>query len=152
MNPISRGTLPQTGHVGLTPFLVFLPWTDKILHHLDTGNHYLLVFAGECSFQGLLGGAKWIFSIHSMNVPGSNLCFHLVKFSFFNFPLLVFKGNYHYWTDCFFPGDVFAKGGVGTHISPASARRSISEPRRDLAHARASVRAAGRRNARHRGT
>ena len=31
---------------------------DEILHHLDTmGNHCLLVFAGESSFQGSLGGA-----------------------------------------------------------------------------------------------
>ena len=33
-------------------------WMDKILHHFETmGNHCLLVFAGELSFQGLLGGA-----------------------------------------------------------------------------------------------
>ena len=29
-------------------------------------NHSLLVFTGESSFQGFLGGAKWISSIHSM--------------------------------------------------------------------------------------
>ena len=32
-------------------------WMDKILHHIETmGNHFLLVFTGEPSFQGLLGG------------------------------------------------------------------------------------------------
>ena len=32
--------------------------TDKILHHFDTmGSHYLLVFTGELSFQGLLAAS-----------------------------------------------------------------------------------------------
>ena len=39
---------------------------DEILHHFETmGHHYLLVFTGESSFQGFLGDAKWISSIHS---------------------------------------------------------------------------------------
>ena len=34
---------------------VFLLWMDEILHHLRTmGNHCLLVFTGESSFQGVL--------------------------------------------------------------------------------------------------
>ena len=42
-------------------------WMDKILHHLkNMGNHCLLVCTGESSFQGFLGGAKWISPIHSM--------------------------------------------------------------------------------------
>ena len=39
---------------------------DKILHHFETiGNHCLSVFTEESSFQGFLGGAKWISSTHS---------------------------------------------------------------------------------------
>ena len=35
-------------------------WTDAILHHFATmGNHCLLVFAGETSFQGVLAGAAF---------------------------------------------------------------------------------------------
>ena len=35
-----------------------LLWMDKILHHFETmGNLCLLVFTGEPSFQGFLGGA-----------------------------------------------------------------------------------------------
>ena len=38
--------------------MAFLLWMDEILHHLETmGNHCLLVFTGESSFQGFLGGA-----------------------------------------------------------------------------------------------
>ena len=41
---------------------------DEILHHLETmGDHGLLVFTGESSFQGFLDGAQWISSIHSTN-------------------------------------------------------------------------------------
>ena len=41
---------------------------DEILHHLETmGNHGWLVFTGKSSFQGFLGGAKWISSIHSIS-------------------------------------------------------------------------------------
>ena len=41
-------------------------WMDEILHHCKTvGNHCLLVFIGGSSFQGFLGGAKWVSSIHS---------------------------------------------------------------------------------------
>ena len=37
----------------------------EILHHCEImDSYYLLVFAGG-SFQGFLGGAKWILSIHS---------------------------------------------------------------------------------------
>ena len=44
-----------------------LLWMDEILHHFEImGNHCLLVFTGQSSFQGFLGGAKWISSIHSM--------------------------------------------------------------------------------------
>ena len=33
-------------------------WMDEILHHLEAmGNHCWLVFTGEPSFQGFLGGA-----------------------------------------------------------------------------------------------
>ena len=40
---------------------------DRILHHLESmGNHCLLVFTGESSFQGCVGNAKWISSIHSI--------------------------------------------------------------------------------------
>ena len=42
-------------------------WMDKILHHFETmGSHFSLVFKGESSFQGFLGGAKRISSIHSI--------------------------------------------------------------------------------------
>ena len=35
-------------------------WTKSISHQLETmGNHCLLVFAGESSFRGFVGGAKW---------------------------------------------------------------------------------------------
>ena len=35
-------------------------YTDEILHDFETrGNHDELVFAGESSFQGFLGGAKF---------------------------------------------------------------------------------------------
>ena len=38
-------------------------WVDDFLHHFEAmGNHCLLVFTGESSFQGFLGGAKWISS------------------------------------------------------------------------------------------
>ena len=44
------------GHGSFAPM-----WMDEILHHVETsGNHGLLVFAGELSFQIFLGGAKWI--------------------------------------------------------------------------------------------
>ena len=46
----------------------FLLWMDEIRsHHFETRNHWLLVFTGEPTFQGFLGGAKWISSIHSMD-------------------------------------------------------------------------------------
>ena len=33
-------------------------WVDEILHHVETtGNHCLLVFTGQSSFQGFYGGA-----------------------------------------------------------------------------------------------
>ena len=36
----------------------FLLWVDEILHQIETiGNHCLLVFTGEASPQGFLGGA-----------------------------------------------------------------------------------------------
>ena len=42
-------------------------WTKSISHQFETNcNHCLLVFTGESSFQGFLGGAKWISSIHSI--------------------------------------------------------------------------------------
>ena len=44
-------------------------WMDEI-HFAPLGNHgnpCLLVFSGESSFQGFLGGAKWILSIHSIS-------------------------------------------------------------------------------------
>ena len=56
-----------------------LLWMDEILHHLETmGNRCLLVFTGESSFQGFLGGAKWISSIHSRSPSGALLS----RFSF----------------------------------------------------------------------
>ena len=37
-----------------------LLWMDKILHQIETiGNHCFLLFTGELSFPGFLGGAKW---------------------------------------------------------------------------------------------
>ena len=45
-----------------------LLWVDGILHHFETmGRHCLLAFTGESSFQGFLGGAKWILSTHSIS-------------------------------------------------------------------------------------
>ena len=50
-------------------------WMDEILHHFETmGSRCLLVFTGESSFQGFLGGAKWISSIHCL-VSSSFTCF-----------------------------------------------------------------------------
>ena len=44
-----------------------LLWMDEISHHQRSrGNHCLLVFTRESSFQGFSGGAKWISSIHSI--------------------------------------------------------------------------------------
>ena len=38
--------------------MVVILWMDEILHHLETmGNHCLLVFTGDSSFQGFLDGA-----------------------------------------------------------------------------------------------
>ena len=49
-------------------------WTKPISHHFETtGNHCLLVFTGESSFQGFLGGAKWISSIHSLSPDSRRL-------------------------------------------------------------------------------
>ena len=36
-----------------------LLWMDEILHHFETMNHCFVVFPGEFSFQGLLGGARF---------------------------------------------------------------------------------------------
>ena len=45
-------------------------WMDALLHHFETmGSQCSLLFTGDCSFQGFLGGAKMISSIHSMSVP-----------------------------------------------------------------------------------
>ena len=39
-------------------------WMDEILHHLEImGNHCLLVFTGESSFHGFLGGAHSILEV-----------------------------------------------------------------------------------------
>ena len=36
-------------------------WMDEILHHFETmGNHCLLVFTREASFQGVLGGEDFV--------------------------------------------------------------------------------------------
>ena len=41
-------------------------WMDEILHHFETmGNHCLLAFAGQSSFQGLVRRWCRILSIHS---------------------------------------------------------------------------------------
>ena len=38
--------------------ICFILWMDEILHQFETnGNHCSLVFTGESSFQGFLGGA-----------------------------------------------------------------------------------------------
>ena len=48
-------------------------WTTSTSHDLETmGNHCSWVFTEEPSFQGFLGGAKWISSIHSMNTEISH--------------------------------------------------------------------------------
>ena len=77
----------QWYHFGVVapPILVHFSWHwdvhwgngllthGRILHHCETmGNHVVLVFTGESSFQGFLDGAKWISSIHSMDM-GQNL-------------------------------------------------------------------------------
>ena len=44
----------------------YLLWMDEILHQIDImGNNCLLVFTGGSWFQGFLGGANWISSIHT---------------------------------------------------------------------------------------
>ena len=47
------------GHLAFDPFgYYFLPWVGNILHHFATmGTISLLLFIGESSFQGFLGGA-----------------------------------------------------------------------------------------------
>ena len=57
-------------HLPGQPIFWYLLWMDEILHHLETmGNHYLLVFTGESSFQGSFGGAEFrpstVFLTHS---------------------------------------------------------------------------------------
>ena len=48
-----------TSLLDLHPWLeTHILWMDEILHHFETmGNHNLLAFTGESSFQGFLGGA-----------------------------------------------------------------------------------------------
>ena len=50
-----------TNHPSAFGFLgdeVSILWMDEILHHLETmGHHCWLVYTGESSFQGFLGGA-----------------------------------------------------------------------------------------------
>ena len=52
-------------------------WTKSTSHHSETmGNHLSLVFTGESSFQGFLGGAGFCPSTVwcKLNVNGSSVC------------------------------------------------------------------------------
>ena len=85
-------------------------WRDEVRRNLEAmGNHCLLKFTPESSFQGFLGGAKWTSSISAWRgskaysptsasncltwsrKPGENIFIYLLIYLFVYFLLIYFK-------------------------------------------------------------